>query len=125
MEELRIICPDIVKERILEFINNCGFGVHTCEVEPSHIQIQRMEPAPNWPGLYYAIDDYDDVTGVFRRIASYDALRKGIYEGQYIIDCVYKTYDGTLWIAVTDSTTGDPLIAMEPPIPGYKAPDDL
>lgn len=124
MKELRIICPDIVKERILEFINDCGFGVHTCEVEPSHTQIQRMEAAPNWAGLYFAIDGGDEVLGVFRRV-SYDEIRRGVYSGRCIIDCAYETYDGCLWISVTDSTTGEPCIAMVPPIPGYKAPDDL
>lgn len=124
MKELRIICPDIVKERILDFINNSGFGVLTYEVEPSPVQILRVEPASNWAGLYYVIDHDDEVLGVFRG-ATYDDIRKWVYGGRWTIDCVYETYDGSIWIAATDSTTGDPLIAMEPPIPGYKAPDDL
>lgn len=124
MRELRIICPDIVKERILDFINDCGFGVRTYEVEPPHVQIQRVEPASNWAGLYCVIDHDDKVSGVFRG-ATYDDIRKWVYGGRCIIDCMYEAYDGTTWIAVTDSTTGDPLIAMKPPIPGYKAPDDL
>ena len=84
---------------------------HLVVSETEAIQVQHVVAVPNYPGVRVLIDDTDDPIAVYHRDSQHN-IALMIDDGDFAMDALYRSYDGTTYIAGICIQTGTPIMAM-------------